>query len=121
MGLFKKSTLMSEVRLADERISLSLGVDTLRLFLLTDATQKNYASISLSRYNGYGQSLTDVRSIKLTEIVSVSLEKKRGNPYVLNIVTRDHDPIWRDLVVSTDPGRVEVAKQIVDNIKKVIS
>jgi hypothetical protein len=120
MGLFKKSLLMSEVRLHDERIGLSLGTDTLRLFLHTDTQQKNYESICLSRYNGYGKSLTDIRHIPLSSIVSVSIDRPRGGPYYLDIVTRDNDPIWRHMVVSTDPGRVDTAKEIVSQIKKVI-
>ena len=120
MGLFKKSTLMSEVRLADERISLSLGVDTLRLFLHTDAQEKKYESICLSRYNGYSQRLTDIKSTKLSDIVSISLERDRAGAYVLNIVTREKDPIWMHLVVSTNPGQAEKAKEIVENIKKYL-
>ena len=42
MGLFKKSLLMSEVRLHDERIGLSLGTDTLRLFLHTDTQTQHW-------------------------------------------------------------------------------
>ena len=120
MGLFKKSTLMTEVRLHDERISLSLGVDTLRLFLHTDAQQKTYESIALSRYNGYGQGLTNVRSANLSDIVSVSIERKRNQPYVINIVTKDRDPIWMHLVVSVNPGQAEKAIEIVNNIKKCL-
>ena len=120
MGLFKKSLLMSEVYLQDERISLSLGTDSLRLFLHTDAQQKNYESICLSRYNGYGQRLTDVRHIPLTSIVSISIDRPRGGPYYLDIVTKDNDPIWRHMVVCKDPGRIDAAKEIVSQVNKVI-
>ena len=117
MGLFKKSTLMTDVMI-NSREYEGLSV---QLFMLTDAQQKNYESISLARRNGYGERLTDIARLDLRDIVSISLEHKHGNPYIIRIVSKDKNPIWERLVVSTLPQKIDVAKDIVSNIQKVIS
>ena len=111
---------MVEVHLHDERVGLQLGADSLRLFLHTDAHQKNYESLSLARYLGYGQSLPTVRTVALSDVVSISIERQRIGPHILNIITKDTDPLWQHLLVHTIDGQVAKAKELVEEVKKVI-
>lgn len=116
MGLFKKETLMTDVLINSGEYE---GL-TIHLFMTTDASQKNYESISLARRNGYGERLTDIARLDLRDIVSATLEHKHGNPYIIRIVSKNKNPIWERLVVSTLPQKIDVAKSIVSNIQKVI-